>query len=117
METETEATRERVGAVRLSSEEPNAGFTPFGGRKTRGGGLEGLVRAPLVLDELSTGAVLTMEWIDGARLTDVARLATAGVTPAALVSLIRHARSAKWEDKRRGGGGGAVEGVRASDPT
>jgi aarF domain-containing kinase len=54
-------------------------------RKTRGGGLEGLVRAPLVLDELSTGAVLTMEWIDGARLTDVARLATAGVTPAALL--------------------------------
>ncbi|EEH53227.1 uncharacterized protein MICPUCDRAFT_21638, partial [Micromonas pusilla CCMP1545] len=57
----------------------------FHDTKTRGGGLEGLVRAPLVLDELSTGAVLTMEWIDGARLTDVARLATAGVTPAALL--------------------------------
>ena len=30
-----------------------------------------MVRAPAVLDELSTRAVLVMEWIDGARLTDV----------------------------------------------
>ena len=50
-----------------------------------GSGLEGLVRAPAVLDELSTRAVLVMEWIDGARLTDVDAVAAAGLTPSDLL--------------------------------
>ena len=75
---------------------------------------------PAELDYASIGSLSAedVEKLNEAKPANIAAAARiSGVTPAALVSLIRHARSAKWEDKRRGGGGGAVEGVRASDPT
>ena len=45
-----------------------------------GAGLAGLIRAPRIVPELSTRAVLVMEWIDGARLTDVDALFASGLT-------------------------------------
>ena len=46
-----------------------------------GVGLEGMVRAPAVLSELSTSSVLVMEWIDGSRLSDADAVMKAGLTP------------------------------------
>lgn len=57
-------------------------YTPGEGS---GAGLEGLVRAPLVLDELSTSAVLVMEWIDGTRFTDIDAMLALGLQPSALL--------------------------------
>ena len=50
-----------------------------------GAGLEGLVRAPVVLRELSSAAVLTMEWVDGTRLTDLPAMRSLGLEPDALL--------------------------------
>ena len=50
-----------------------------------GVGLEGMVRAPAVLSELSTSSVLVMEWIDGARLSDADAVMKAGLTPGHLL--------------------------------
>ena len=50
-----------------------------------GVGLEGMVRAPAVLSELSTSSVLVMEWIDGSRLSDADAVMKAGLTPGHLL--------------------------------
>ena len=50
-----------------------------------GVGLEGMVRAPAVLSELSTSSVLVMEWIDGSRLSDADAVMRAGLTPGHLL--------------------------------
>jgi aarF domain-containing kinase len=46
-----------------------------------GVGLAGLVSAPRVVDFLSTPTVLTMEWVQGLRLTDVSLMQARGITP------------------------------------
>jgi len=46
-----------------------------------GVGLAGLVYAPRVVDFLSTPTVLTMEWVQGLRLTDVSLMQARGITP------------------------------------
>ena len=46
-----------------------------------GVGLAGLVYAPRVVDFLSTPTVLTMEWVQGLRLTDVSLMQSRGITP------------------------------------
>ncbi|OUS43689.1 ABC1 family-domain-containing protein [Ostreococcus tauri] len=46
-----------------------------------GVGLAGLVYAPRVVDFLSTQTVLTMEWVEGLRLTDVAMMESRGIVP------------------------------------
>ena len=43
------------------------------------------VSAPTVLTEYSTPRVLTMEWVEGVRVTDTAALRRLGLRPAALV--------------------------------
>lgn len=57
----------------------------YAGGEGDAGGLAGLVRAPLVLDELSTSAVLVMEWIDGTRLTDLDAMLAMGIKPSVLL--------------------------------
>jgi len=46
-----------------------------------GVGLSGLVYAPRVVDFLSTQTVLTMEWVEGLRLTDVSLMRQRGIAP------------------------------------
>ena len=53
----------------------------YAGDGGAGAGLAGLVRAPRIVPELSTRAVLVMEWIDGARLTDVDAMLASGLAP------------------------------------
>ena len=65
-------------AEAASAERFAAAYAVDGGA---GAGLAGLVRAPRIVPELSTRAVLVMEWIDGARLTDVDALFASGLTP------------------------------------
>ena len=65
-------------AEAASAERFAAAYAVDGGA---GAGLAGLIRAPRIVPELSTRAVLVMEWIDGARLTDVDALFASGLTP------------------------------------
>lgn len=46
-----------------------------------GVGLAGYVYAPRVVDSLSTPSVLTMEWVDGLRLTDLSLMQARGIVP------------------------------------
>lgn len=46
-----------------------------------GVGLSGLVYAPRIVDFLSTQTVLTMEWVEGLRLTDVSLMRERGIAP------------------------------------
>ena len=46
-----------------------------------GVGLAGLVRAPRVVASLSGARVLTMEWVEGVRLTDVSVMRARGIVP------------------------------------
>lgn len=46
-----------------------------------GVGLAGYVNAPRVVDSLSTPSVLTMEWVDGLRLTDLSLMQARGIFP------------------------------------
>ena len=67
-----------IASPAASAERFAAAYAVDGGA---GAGLAGLVRAPRIVPELSTRAVLVMEWIDGARLTDVDALFASGLTP------------------------------------
>ena len=64
---------EAASATRFAAE--------YAGDGGAGAGLAGLVRAPRIVPELSTRAVLVMEWIDGARLTDVDAMLASGLAP------------------------------------
>ena len=46
------------------------------------------VSAPSIFPEYSSRRILTMEWVDGMRLTDTARLSACGLQPTALVEAL-----------------------------
>ena len=55
--------------------------TMYASNGDAGVGLSGLVYAPRVVDFLSTQTVLTMEWVEGLRLTDVSLMRERGIAP------------------------------------